>query len=276
MREDGLEEKGLTPGQPSGENYRADRALGLGAVVAAFFSGLALALILTGLGSLVSESLTVAFLLGEVGFLGGVVLYLTASGRHVGKALRLGHVPGGFYSLAVQLGIALLFGNLAATVILGPSVQDIEFVTRAQDTAERVALVIAVVLAAPVIEEALFRGLLQGTLEARLRGWLAIAVAALAFGLLHGREGTLFFFFWSLPLGWITWRSGSIRPAIVVHAVNNLVGMLGLIASDPVEPESIDYGPGATSLAVTILLVAAYWAYRLCLRADELSRRPKQ
>ena len=97
----------------------ASRAPGLGAVVAAFFTGLALALILTALGSLVSSSLAIAFLLGEIGFLGGVALYLAATGRSVRAAFRLGGVPGAAYSLAVQLGFALLFFNLAATILLG-------------------------------------------------------------------------------------------------------------------------------------------------------------
>ncbi|UCC72507.1 MAG: CPBP family intramembrane metalloprotease [Gemmatimonadota bacterium] len=249
----------------------AGRAPGLGAVVAAFFSGLAAALALTALSTLVSRSLAVTFLLGEIGFLGGVVVYLAASGRHVGRALRLGRVPSAAFSLALQLGVALLFANLAATVLLGPPAQDIEFVTEAEGAAERIAMAVGVALAAPVIEEALFRGLLQGVLESRLRHWYAIAVTAIAFGLMHGRDGALFFFLWSLPVGWVTWRSGSILPAVVVHAVNNAVGLLSLLASGSVEPESIEYGPGALSVALTILLIAGYWAFRVCVRANRLA-----
>jgi membrane protease YdiL (CAAX protease family) len=251
--------------------------LGLRAVLAAFLSGLALALVLTALGTLVNGSLAIAFLLGEVGFLGGVALYLAVTGRSVRAALRLVRVPRAVYSLALQLGVALLFFNLAATIILGPPAHDIEFVTTAEGVLEQIALVVGVALAAPLIEEALFRGLLQGVLEMRLRHRFAIAVTAMAFGLLHGRDGALFFFFWSLPVGWVTWRSGSIMPAVVVHAVNNITGLLGYLAAGPVEPEEIEYGAGAIPLAVTILLVAVYWAYRLCVRVDRvdaLSGRP--
>ncbi|NIN71697.1 MAG: CPBP family intramembrane metalloprotease [Gemmatimonadetes bacterium] len=252
-------------------------APGIGAALAAFFTGLALALIFTGLGTLINGSLAIAFLLGEFGFLGGVALYFAATGRSVRAALRLVRVPRAVYPLALQLGVALLFFNLAATIILGPPAQDIEFVTTAEGALEQVALVIGVALAAPLIEEALFRGLLQGVLEARLRHRFAIAVTAMAFGLLHGPDGALFFFFWSLPVGWVTWRSGSILPAVVVHAVNNIVGLFGYIAAGPVEPEDIEYGSGAIPLAVTILLVAVYWAYKLCVRADRvggLGNRP--
>ncbi|UCC84004.1 MAG: CPBP family intramembrane metalloprotease, partial [Gemmatimonadota bacterium] len=176
---------------------------GLGAAFAAFFTGLALALIFTGLGTLINGSLAIAFLLGELGFLGGVALYFAATGRSVRAALRLVRVPRAVYPLALQLGVALLFFNLAATIILGPPAQDIEFVTTAEGSLELIALVIGVALAAPLIEEAIFRGLMQGVLEARLRHWFAIAVTAIAFGLLHGPDGALFFFFWSLPVGWV-------------------------------------------------------------------------
>jgi membrane protease YdiL (CAAX protease family) len=270
MRPADSDQRPVRDGESTAPKSGASHAPGLGAVVAAFFTGLALALILTGLGSLVSSSLAIAFLLGEVGFLGGVAVYLAATGRSVRAALRLVRVPRAAYSLALQLGIALLFFNLAATIILGPPAQDIEFVTTAEGALERIALVIGVALAAPVIEEALFRGLLQGVLEMRLRYRFAIAVTAMAFGLLHGPDGALFFFFWSLPVGWMTWRSGSILPAVVVHAVNNIIGLLGYLAAGPVEPEAIEYGSGAIPLAVIILVVAVYWAYRLCVRVDRV------
>lgn len=257
-------------GETSSATPPLGRAPGIGAVAAAFFTGLALALMLTALVSLVSGSLAISFLLGEVGFLGGVVFYLALTGRNVQLALRLIRVPRATYPLALQLGLALLFFNVAATIILGPPAQDIEFVMTAEGALEQVALVIGVALAAPVIEEALFRGLLQGVLEARLRRWFAIAVTAMGFGLLHGPDGAIFFFFWSLPVGWVTWRTGSIVPAVVVHAVNNGVGLLGYLAASPVDPEELEYASGAIPLAVTILLVAVYWAYRVCLRVDRV------
>jgi membrane protease YdiL (CAAX protease family) len=270
MRPAGGDQRAERIGESTAPPSKGEDAPGLGAVLAAFFTGLALATVLTGVGTLVNGSLAIAFLLGEIGFLGGVALYLAATGRSVRAALRLVRVPRAVYPLALQLGVALLFFNLAATIVLGPPAHDIEFVTTAEGALEQIALVIGVALAAPLIEEALFRGLLQGVLEARLRHRFAIAVTAMAFGLLHGPDGALFFFFWSLPVGWVTWRSGSILPAVVVHAVNNVVGLLGYVAAGPVEPEDIEYGAGAIPLALTILLVAVYWAYRVCVQANRV------
>lgn len=243
------------------------RAPGIGTVLAAFATGFALAALLGGAGVfLFQDSLAALFFLAEVGLLGGVVAYLAASGRRVAEDLRAGPVPTATYPLAVKLGIALLLANFAATALLGPPIRDIEFVAATESAAERIVLTVTIALAAPVIEEALFRGLLQGALEARLRPWLAIALAAMPFALLHGPLPAIFFFFWSLPVGWVTWRTGSIRPGVVVHALNNMVGLIGLLTAGSLEAESVERGAGAMMLAVAVLVLAALWAVRLCRR----------
>lgn len=254
---------------------RQPRPPGVGTVLAAFASGLALALLVTGIGRLFTDSLALGFLLGELGLVGGVLLFLAASGRAVDRALRLGRPPRAAYPLALKLGLALVVANFAATVILGPPVRDIQFLAEARTTAERLVLAVGVALAAPVIEEALFRGLLQGVLEARLRHWFAIAATGLPFALLHGPDPALFFFFWSLPVGWVTWRSGSIWPAAVVHAVNNLLGVVGLFTTGPIEPETMEPGPGELGVAALLLTAAALWTVRLCTRMGEVAgQRP--
>ncbi len=242
-------------------------------MLAAFGAGLASAVLVAGLGVLVAgESLALASLLVEVGFLAGVIAYLGVSGRRVAGALRLGPLPAPAptYVLALKLGVALLLANFAATALLGPPLRDIEFVTQVEGMAERIALAVSVALAAPLIEESLFRGLLQGVLEDRMRPWFAISAAALPFALLHGPEPALFFFFWSLPVGWVTWRTGSVRPAVLVHAVNNLVGLTGLLLSGTVRPEEIERTAGTIAFSLALLAAAALWSVRLCRRVGLL------
>ncbi len=238
------------------------REPGLRALLVAFVGGIALALLATGILGIFTDSLAAFFLVGELSFLAGVSLYVAARGWDLGKVLRLGAVPGAAYVSALKLGFALLIANFAATALLGPPVQDIEFVSAADDLVERVLLVLAVAAAAPVIEEAVFRGILQGVLERRFRPWIAIAATSLAFAILHGPRAALFFFFWSLPVGWVTWRGQSIRPAIVVHAVNNLVGLLGLLASSPVGSEPIELEMRGVVVALVLLAAAGGWAVR--------------
>ena len=238
----------------------------LGTVIAALVLGLILAMGLGGTAYLLTESLAIGALVLELGFLFGVIGTLGITGQNAWGALRLRQIPGAALAPSLGLGFALLLGNISATLLLGPPMQDVDFVISADSTFERIILVISVALLAPVIEEMLFRGLLQGTLEKRLRPWLAIAVTSMAFALLHGPQGAFFFFFWSLPIGWVTWRTDSIRPAIVVHAVNNLVGLVGLLAtgvSDRVAPEG---GVGTSLFGALLLVASAVFAVRLCRR----------
>jgi membrane protease YdiL (CAAX protease family) len=251
-----------------------ERSLKIRTALAAFVTGFAFAALVGGVGALASgNSLAVMFLLGEAGLLVGAVLYLVASGRDARHALRVGPVPTAAYPPALALGVALLIANLSATVLLGPPVRDVEFVANAVSTYERVVLAIGVAVVAPIVEEALFRGLLQGVLEQRLRPFLAIAVAAMPFALLHGPQPALFFFFWSLPVGWVTWRTGSIRPGVVVHAINNIVGVIGLLAAGTVEVESVEPGAGELVTALAVLAVTALWVVWLCRRIDRAAGR---
>jgi membrane protease YdiL (CAAX protease family) len=276
MTEEKPDQAGTQDEQSEVEPAEVGRAAGLGAVFGAFSAAVVGAFLFVAVGTFFTDSMVAGALLVEVGALGGVVAYLAATRRRIPRVLRLDRVPTGIYPLALKLGFVLLLANFAATVLLGPPARDIEFVSSAASLAERIALAVGVVLLAPVIEEALFRGMLQGVLETRLRHWYAIALAGLAFALLHGRTGALFFFAWSLPVGWVTWRCRSIRPAIAVHAINNVVGIVGLFWSGPVDVESVEYGVGTLVVAAVLLVVACYWVVRLCLRVDRVVDRPAE
>jgi membrane protease YdiL (CAAX protease family) len=224
------------------------------------------------LGSLfIGDSVPVLVLLVEVGFLLGALLYLSLTGRRIGRALRLRAVPSRIYVVAIQLGVALLLANLAATSLLGPPSYDFDLPAGSGGLWERLIFAVAVVLIAPIVEESLFRGLLQGALESRMREWYAIILAGVPFALLHGPEPAIFFLLWSLPVGWITWRTKSVRPGIIVHALNNLVGAVGLLAADQLDGGSLEPEEGAAWFGSLLLVVAALWSVRLCLRVAELA-----
>jgi len=260
----------VTPDEGSSVSRR--RALGIGAAVAALGVGLAVSAVAVAAGSLVLESsIATLMLLVELGLLAGVILYLSVTRRPIGVALRLRAVPPRTYVVAIQLGLALLLANFAATALLGPPAYDFELPAGRGGLWERAIFAFSVVVVAPIVEESLFRGLLQGALESRLRVWTAIVLAAIPFALLHGFAPAIFFVFWSLPVGWVVWRTGSIRPAVVVHAINNLVGAVGLLIVDPLESGSLDSNGDIGWLAVPLLLLAAMWSVRLCRRVGTLA-----
>lgn len=75
---------------------------------------------------------------------------------------------------------------------------------------------------APLLEEFLFRGVLQPWLGARIGPGAAILATGLAFGAFHLEPGafpTLTVL--GLVFGWAAWRSGSLWPPILLHALWN-------------------------------------------------------
>jgi membrane protease YdiL (CAAX protease family) len=87
---------------------------------------------------------------------------------------------------------------------------------------------IGMVIAAPIAEELVYRGLLYRGLEGRLGALAAIMLTSVAFGLLHypgfGWMRVVGTGSFSLMLGWLRWRTGSTSVCIVAHATTNVLG----------------------------------------------------
>jgi membrane protease YdiL (CAAX protease family) len=85
-----------------------------------------------------------------------------------------------------------------------------------------------------VAEEALFRGFIQARLQHVLRDfaggkWIALSVAALAFGVAHGNGGATYVILASIAgfgYGWVFQRTGRIEASILTHFALNLTHFL--------------------------------------------------
>jgi membrane protease YdiL (CAAX protease family) len=82
---------------------------------------------------------------------------------------------------------------------------------------------IATVLLAPIFEEVIFRGLLYGSLRARLGVWPAVVLSAAVFALAHGYGATGFVsvFLSGALWAWTYERTRSLVPVIIAHMANN-------------------------------------------------------
>lgn len=118
--------------------------------------------------------------------------------------------------------------------------------------------VISTLALPPLVEEAGFRGLGLTYLE---RAGVPFAVAnivqALAFGIFHmNLTQGIYTFVLGLALGYVTHRSGSIAPAMLMHLVYNLMGTLG---SDLI----YSYLPAPFLILLVTNVVALVYAFRL-------------
>jgi uncharacterized protein len=147
----------------------------------------------------------------------------------LGPALRPRRVYAG--AIIATLGASQLLSSLLALTELdtsGTLGQAAEAVA-ALDTPAYLVAVVVLGLAAPFAEELFFRGFVQTRLTERWGPWRSVVVTALLFGLLHGDPvHAPAAFGVGLVLGWATEASGSLRPAIAAHMVNNLVWVISL------------------------------------------------
>lgn len=93
-------------------------------------------------------------------------------------------------------------------------------------TANPLAAFLSVVIVGPVVEEILFRGLIYGALEKRLRVFGAILASSFLFALVHLQ--VVYFipiFCLGLVLAWARWKTGSLGLPILIHVLNNGVAL---------------------------------------------------
>lgn len=123
--------------------------------------------------------------------------------------------------------------------------------------------VISTLALPPLVEEAGFRGLGLTYLErAGVPFAAANIVQALAFGIFHmNLTQGIYTFVLGLALGYVTHRSGSIAPAMLMHLVYNLMGTLG---SDLI----YSYLPAPFLILLVTNVIALVYAFRL-LRPEQ-------
>lgn len=107
-------------------------------------------------------------------------------------------------------------------------------VFRTPNLADFLLIVFIGTIGAGVCEEMLFRGFLQKIIEKKSHIYAAIFIPALLFGILH-------FNVWAIlqistlgiVLGLLAWRTDSIYPTIIVHALNNFIAMIYIRYTTP-------------------------------------------
>jgi membrane protease YdiL (CAAX protease family) len=128
-------------------------------------------------------------------------------------------------------------------------------------------------MVAGISEEAGFRGYMQGPLERHYGPATGIAVTSIAFGLAHLSHGTfvpaIFFDIgWGALYGLLTYQSGSIVPAIVLHSSADALQFVAAWKFRPTAPVPLVWvgGPDrllwVNSVLVVLLGIASVWAFR--------------
>nr|WP_246156203.1 CPBP family intramembrane glutamic endopeptidase [Sphingorhabdus profundilacus] len=85
----------------------------------------------------------------------------------------------------------------------------------------------AFAIAAPLVEELLFRGFLQNALTRFVPVWAAILLSSFAFALVHLQPYAIpGLMSLSIAFGYLYHRTGSLRTNILLHILNNTAALL--------------------------------------------------
>ena len=136
---------------------------------------------------------------------------------------------------------------------------------------ERAALSLAAATLAPFCEEVAFRGWVLTALRTRYSATSAIALSGLLFAIMHldpVRFSALVLL--GAFFAWLTWRAGSIWPAVLAHATNNGLGLA--LASAGAAATSLQGLPRNRDAAVGALVTLAVGGALLGLLAGAYRR----
>lgn len=134
---------------------------------------------------------------------------------------------------AAQVGLLILL--IPVYDVLGIDPDEVgktanDLADRAPDAFAWVCLFLMVVVAAPVVEEVFYRGLLLRAIGKRYGDLIAVVGSGVLFGVIHFEPvATLALALFGMVLGYLAVRTGRLGPSIWAHVAFNLTTFIGLV-----------------------------------------------
>lgn len=203
-----------------------------------------------------------------------IAAWLSPLGLRRRLHLVRGHWPIGVWCLAA---LATPLIGMISSIVVGLFMEDSESLVEMSKTFRDLAgegflLPLAFLIGATpgVCEELLFRGYVQSRLTSRYPALIGILVTSIIFAAFHmDLVHSTAVFALGVWLGWISWQSGSIFPAMLAHFVNNVTSVFA-VAIGP-EPGSTDVPLGLAMGMIAVFFLgfgaffatlASAWRYR--------------
>jgi membrane protease YdiL (CAAX protease family) len=134
----------------------------------------------------------------------------------------------GILIVAVLLPLGDLTSWLSGRDLVPPAVVDAYRTARSSGTL--VLLAVALIVAAPLMEELLFRGFFfPGYARSRLGPWGAILLTSAGWAVMHVQYETFYvvqIFVLGCAFGWLRWSSGSTLLTMILHAIVNAAALV--------------------------------------------------
>jgi membrane protease YdiL (CAAX protease family) len=183
----------------------------------------------------IDKNMQIFFIFGGSLFIIVPLIYARYRQYDIKKIFRFNRVPLNIIILSILIGMALTFLSDELDRILNiffplPDWLNEQMESlRAENTFELVLIVIGAVFVAAIAEEGLFRGFLQYSLEQRGDITRAVIFSSITWTMIHmNLYWAIQLFLMSIVIGYTAWRTNSIIPAMIIHGINNLIGLLYL------------------------------------------------
>lgn len=176
-----------------------------------------------------------------------------------------GEVSGKTIGLSIPLIVAgMLFINLCSEFLGLPDLMQDTF----RAMSRNVFGIISIAIMAPLVEELLFRGAIQGyMLRKGMKSLHAILIASAIFGIVHMNPIQIpFAFAIGMIFGWLYYRTGSVVPGIVGHFINNSIACLQMatLTEEEFNTKTIEWlgeGPTYALFALSLAVMIGMFLY---------------
>ena len=176
-----------------------------------------------------------------------------------------GEVSGKTIGLSIPLIVAgMLFINLCSEFIGLPDLMQDTF----RAMSRNVFGIISIAIMAPLVEELLFRGAIQGyMLRKGIKPLHAILIASAIFGIVHMNPIQIpFAFAIGMIFGWLYYRTGSVVPGIIGHFINNSIACLQMatLTEEEFNTKTIEWlgaGPTYALSAISFAVMIGMFLY---------------
>lgn len=166
-------------------------------------------------------------------------------------------------SIPLILG-AMTFFNICSEIIALPNWMEDEFVGMSRN----VLGAISIAIMAPLVEELLFRGAIEGHLLKQGKSPVAaILISSLIFGIVHINPAQMpFAFAIGAVFGWLYYRTGSVVPGIIGHFINNSIATIQMmvLSKEELNTKTVDMigeGPTYALFAASLILMVGSFLY---------------
>jgi membrane protease YdiL (CAAX protease family) len=183
--------------------------------------------------------ITLGQLITYVPIMAVIVSFLPWAARRSLAALGFRRLDGRSLSIALIGAVTMYVVTLLVAALLylithsQPHEEAVELFTSTHDTALIVVFALIAVVAAPIVEESVFRGLVFNALLRYTPVWLAATISGILFGLTHYSPNTspsalITLACTGVVLAYVYYTSGSLTAAMVTHGLFNAVNLAAL------------------------------------------------